>query len=374
MTTRPRLRSRPTTRVGRVFSLVSWPVALGLLVLATIWPFSGAAWPVDLIANLNAQWLLAAVAATLLWIITRRWRHAAIGLFACGLLLISLGLGRAALLPRPMPESPAAARDSDELAVRFLHYNASTKGDQATIESLMDSVDADVISLLCPPVRYQRDVIYGPHLADRFPGKLVRPWRQATDGVNTDITASFLVSRWPIRPIDVSWAGPDADYLITALVERPAGAFAVIAVHPRSPRSADRWRQGNAVVRTVAEVSNRLRAGGVPVVVLTDLNSTPSGHRSRTLSRLARLRRAKPLFDSATTYPLPMGPGDDAQRGPPRFSRGPLGIGIDDALITPGIKVIGWTTLPKRESEHLPILVDLHIQPASTSVAPNSGR
>jgi hypothetical protein len=263
---------------------------------------------------------------------------------------------------------------SEGLVVRFLHYNASTKGDQATIESLLDSVDADVISLLCPPVRYQRDVIYGPHLSDRYPGKLVRPWRQASDGVNTDITAAFLVSRWPMRPLDVAWAGPNTDYLITALVERPAGAFAVIAVHPRSPRSSDRWRQGNDVVRTLAEVATRLHDQGLPVVVLTDLNSTPSGHRSHTLARRGGLRRAKPLLDSATTYPLPLGPGDNAQHGRPRFSRGPLGIGIDDALITPGIKVLGWTTLPKRESEHVPILVDLHIQPASTSVTPRSGR
>jgi endonuclease/exonuclease/phosphatase family metal-dependent hydrolase len=366
------MRRRPKTRLGRAFSVASWPPAIALLALGAAWLFSGSAWQLDLIANLNAQWLLIAAAAGSLWLFTRRWTHAALAAIACLSLLVSLSIGRASLL------APAVAIDTPPSAdvVRFFHYNASTRGEGETIEALMDSAHADVFSILCPPVRYQRDVIYGNRLADRFAGKLVRQWRQDADGFNTDITAAFVVSRWPMRAVDTTWAGSASDYLIAAIVDRPApaGPFAVIAVHPRSPRSPERWHRGNAVVETVAHVANRLQADGLPVVVLADLNSTPSGLRSRTLWSLANLRRAKPLLSLATTYPLPLSPGDDAPYRPQGPDWGPFGIAIDDTIVSPTIGVASWSALPKRESGHSPILVDLSIPPASPSVTPASGR
>ncbi len=367
MTGRPR-----QTRLGRAFSLLSWPAAAGLLLLSLAWIFSGSAWVLDLIANLNAQWLTAAMVFLVLWLLTRRRRHAAIAGLACALLGASLLIGRAAVLPRPIDANAPPASG----AVRFFHYNASTLGEGDAIESLMDRSHADVFSILCPPVRYQRDVIYGDRLADRFPGKLVREWRPDANGSDTDVTAAALVSRWPMHPVDTSRVGQAAAYLIAARVERPApeGPFAVIAVHPRSPRNADRWATGNLVVEAVGHVARRLQDEGLAVVVIADLNSTPSGYRSRLLNRLAGLRRAKPLLSLATTYPLPLGPRDDSQSGPRRRSWGPLGIAIDDALISPGVAVVGWSTLPKLESEHSPIVVDLRIPGGGAPVGSAPGR
>lgn len=363
---------RPQTRLGRAFSIVSWPAAAALLLISLAWLASGSAWELDLIANLNAQWLAASTIALPLWMLTRRPRHAALAAVACALLGASLLVGRAAVWPRPIDVSVGPASG----IVRCFHYNASTLGEGESIEALMDRSHADVLSVLCPPVRHQRDVIYGDRLADRYTGKLVRKWRPDPDGVGTDVTAAYLVSRWPMQAVDTSWAGPAAEYLITARVERPSpgGPFAVIAVHPRSPRNADRWAVGNLVVHTVGLVARRLQDEGLAVVVLTDLNSTPSGYRSRLLNRLAGLRRAKPLLSPATTYPLPLGPQDDSQAGSRRLSWGPLGIGIDDAMVSPGIEVAGWTTLPKLESEHSPIVVDLRIPGGGASVAPGPGR
>lgn len=365
-------RKRRQTRLGRAFSILSWPAAVVLPLIGLAWTVSGLAWGLDLIANLDAQWLVGAAGALLLWALTRRWRHAAFAAVACALLGASLLIGRAAVLPRPVDVSGPPA----DGAVRFFHYNASTLGEGGSIEALMDRSHADVLSVLCPPVAQQRAVIYGDRLSDRFAGKLVRRWRPDPVGDGTDVTAAFVVSRWPMHALDVSWVGAGADYLIAARVERPApgGPFALIAVHPRSPRNADRWAAGNAVAEATGRVARRLEDEGMAVVVLADLNSTPSGYRSRLLHRLAGLRRAKPLLSVSTTYPLPLGPRDDSQAGPRRWCWGPLGIAIDDALVSPGVGVAGWSVLPKLESEHSPIVVDLRIPGGAASVAPGPGR
>lgn len=359
-------RAGGRTRLGRAFSRVSWVVAAGLLAASACWTISDAAWSIDLVANLSAQVLTASGAATVLWLLTGRRGCAAAGLLACVLSIAGLSIGRAAILPRPLEvRGPRGDGGGAATRVRLFHYNASTRGDGPEIEAAMAASDADVLSVLCPPVAHQRSIIYGRGLEDRYPGKLVRPFREDPATGGADITAAAIFSRWPMRRVDTAWAGPGADYLITGIVERPAnrgGAFAVIGVHPRSPRSPARWRLGNEVVRVVASVATRLRNDGYPVAVLADLNATPSGHRSRLLFSDAQLRRAKPLMVAAGTYPIPLGPGDDLQRGPPRRSWWPLSVALDDVLVSPGIEVVGWGFLPRLASEHKPILVEVDIR------------
>jgi endonuclease/exonuclease/phosphatase family metal-dependent hydrolase len=361
----------PRTWLGRWFSRVSWVAALGLLLIALSWPVSHWAWGLDLIANFNAQWLAVAAPLALLWLTTYRLKQALLAIIAAALLIVSLVPERAAIWPRPaaLPRDAAAAA-ADPLLVRFFHINASTDSTGDEIEQCMDASGADVLSVLCPSVGYQREVIYGPRLADRFAGKLTRHWRPEPDGRATDITAAFLVSRWPLTRIDTSHLGASGDYLLAAMVERPSGPFAVIAVHPRSPRSPRRWAVGNAVTESIATLSHQLRDQGRAVVVLTDLNATPSGWRSRRLED-AGLRRAKPLLVATGTYPIPLGPGDDTQAGPRRPIVWPLGIAIDDALLSPEVELVGWSVMDRLESEHCPIVIDARI-PAQSAPSPSS--
>lgn len=364
----------PRTWLGRWFSRVSWFAALGLLLIALSWPVAHWAWWLDLIANFNAQWLAVAVPLALVWLATYRMKQALLAIIACLLLMVSLVPGRAAIWPRPaaLPRDAAAAT-ADPLLVRFFHINASTDSTGDEIERCMQGSGADVLSVLCPSVEYQREVIYGPRLADRFAGKLTRHWRPEPDGRATDITAAFLVSRWPLTRIDTAHLGASGDYLLAAMVERPGGPFAVIAVHPRSPRSPRRWAVGNAVTEATATLSHQLRDQGRAVVVLTDLNATPSGWRSRRLED-AGLRRAKPLLVATGTYPIPLGPGDDAQAGPRRPIVWPLGIAIDDALLSPEVQLVGWSTMDRLESEHCPIVIDARIPAQSAPSSSSSGR
>lgn len=371
---RPRRRSP----VGLLFTIISWPVAIGLVVLCLAWTVAGAAWEIDLAANLTAQTLVVAAACTVIWLLSRRWRLAITGLLACGLGLAPLLIGRAAILPRPMElgrdAEPASAAVDAAGIVRLLHYNASARGEGEGIEQFMADSRADVMSIVCPPIAQQIGVVSGRRLKGIYAGKLVRQWQPEINGNDTMVTAAFLVSHWPMREVDTDWLGDAAAYIIAGIVERPTGEFAVIAVHPRSPRTAERWRMGNQVVHAVGRLATRLAEQGQPVVVLTDLNSTPSGYRSHHLFWGARLSRAKPLLERAGTYPdeVPLGLSVHAKRVLP--ARWPLSVAIDDALISPEIEVTGWRLGPKLPSEHRPILVELRIPAGRGSTAAEAGR
>lgn len=373
----PRRASRTLRAVATACKVGSWPVALMLLMCSCAWMFAGMSWRADLIANLAAQVLVASIVMTTLWTIAR-WRALAlVGLTSALMCLGLLSWGRAAFWPRSVAiarsgvASPEADLKTD--VVRVLHYNASTKGKGETIEEFMRAEDADVISIVCPPVLQQFKVVYGPHLSNIYPGKLVRYWKPESNGVDARVTSAFLVSRWPLRDFGpVPEVGVLRENLIAGIVDRPGGPFGVIAVHPISPRTARRWAVGNLVTDTVVEVARQMRDRGLPVVVLADLNSTPTGWRSQRLYAAADLRRAKPLLEAGGTYPdeVPWGLSTRAPRVFPAIW--PISIAIDDALISPEIEVLGWTIRARLASEHRPIRIDLGI-PRIAPPAPEPG-
>jgi endonuclease/exonuclease/phosphatase family metal-dependent hydrolase len=166
-----------------------------------------------------------------------------------------------------------------------------------------------------------------------------------------------------------------ASRFIAAVVERPSGRFGLIAVHPRSPRWQERWEEGNGVTEALIAVALKLEGDGLPVVVLTDLNASPSGWRSRHVCSEAGLSRAKPLLVCDGTYPDVV-PWDLRSRQKTGIAaRWPLSIAIDDALITEGIEVVGWRVGSGGEglhSEHRPVTVELRI-PLSGALVPNPG-
>jgi hypothetical protein len=348
----------------RSITIAAWALSLAALAASTAWLFAGSSFRLDLLANLGAQTLLLCLFVAGLIAFTRRWRALAVAVLACIVQLIPLVRHRAAFLPH----SPGPAPTNG--SVRFLHYNDSSLSDKQDVYAMMDRSNADIISILSPPVKMQFDVIYGPGLEDRFAGKLLRPWKPAPDSISTEISPGFVVSRWPLTPVDCSFVGRMADRFICGIVERPGSRFALIAVHPRSPRNQTRWNEGNATIEALVKLSRKLQADGLPVVTLADLNASPSGWRSREACAEGGLLRAKPLLYLGGTYPdvvpLNIRTGQTSSIG----AMWPMSIAIDDALITPGIDVIAWGTLDHLKSEHRPVIIDLRI-PSSPSSAAN---
>ncbi len=359
--------SKLQTSVRWSITVGAWMLAIVALATSTAWIFGGGSYRVDLLANLGAQLLLLWLVLCILIAIVRRWRALIVVLLACVFQATPLLRFRAAYFPKQTEALNARRADT----IRFLHYNDSSLSDKREVYALMDRSGADVLSILSPPVYMQFDVINGPGLEDIYPGKLIRPWKPAPDKINTEVSPGFVVSRWPLTPYDCAFVGPMSDRFIAGIVERPSGRFALIAVHPRSPRTAQRWHEGNAVVLALVALSRKLQAEGLSVVVLTDLNSTPTGWRSREACAEGNLRRAKPLLTLDGTYPdvVPLDIRTGRTTSIP--ATWPASIAIDDALVSPGIEVRGWETLPPLHSEHRPVIVELAIPATRVIQTPN---
>lgn len=344
-------------------SAVLWSGVAALALVSCCWPLAGLAWTLDLIANLNAQWLALGLAWLGVCTIFRR-RGAMIGAaIACAMLLLPMCLYRAAWFPASAPAY--AITQGPEL--RILHYNARSVGRMDTHVEMMRQTNADLISLLAPGVAEQFAVIERDALKDQFPGRLTRRWKPSLDGAATMITAAYLVSKWPLIPEPMLDLGEMREHIIAGTLKRPperGGDVGVIAIHPRSPRSRQRWIEGNLTIDSAGEIARRFASRGLPVVLIADLNSTPSGYRSRHLCAAAGLRRAKPLFAAAGTYPEEWPLGLDVKTAPTAPAPWPTSLAIDDVWISAGLAVRGWEALPALNSEHRPIVVDLSVPPS----------
>lgn len=382
----PSARDRRARSVWRrTLRALGWLIALGVLSLNTAWTVSGWSWSLDIAANLTAQWVLAAAIVAVVLLLTGPKRAGWLSLGACCVGVFGLMQGRAAILPRPMVvEDRISQREPD--GVRVLHYNASALGTPEEIIGLIRMSDADVVSIACPPPSLHQEVLAGAQELSDYQGRLVRTVRSGPVIDYVDVTAAFLLTRWAVRPVDTSWLGESAEYLLAGIVQRPrdrdhGGPFAVVAFHPRSPRNAERWEFGNALVEAVSLLVNRFREQGLEVVVLTDLNATPTGYRSQFLRSQAGLRRTKPLLTFAGTYPLPVtleSPTGEVARRPAPW---PAALAIDDALVTGGSSVVGWMIGTRMSSGHRPVVADLLIpretsdqSPDPAGASPSAGR
>lgn len=347
---RPRRRRAGRTRSSenRRAGCLSGLVTLGLLAWSLAWIPSGVSWWADLAANFAAQGALVSLAASAWWIARRRRGLAAVALLAAGVHLWILGTGRGALMPlRLVPRATAV-----EGTVRLLHHNSSSKAMTADVFAMIASADADLVSITEPNVDLQREVIYGEALEQEYPHRIKRHFRELPGG---DRGAGFVLSRFPLAPfaVEPDAQGEHVEEIIAAVVEAPS-RFGLIAVHPRSPRTRARWADGHEVTRAVAGIARRMREQGLGVVVLADLNSTPSGWRSRELYFEAGLRRAKPLLEFRGTYPTEIGVGQFAFA-----ARWPLAIAIDDAFLAGPMELRGWGVLDHVGSDHWPVVVDV---------------
>lgn len=308
----------------------AFALSLPLLAASGAWIAAPLGWRIDLVANLGAQAALLTVAVACLFAAARAWGATGVALSALVLHAGALGPGRA-------PRAPGCARPD----VRVLVYNPlnANPNPGGAIDAVLDS-NADIVVLLETPPAMVQATWEGGRLRAAYPYAIHRGWKP---GVMNDHQA--LLSRWPMTRTDGLPLDAESSGVIAAVVRSPAGSIGVVAVHPASPRTGERWRRGLEEVRLAAEAARALAARGLPVIVPGDLNSTPSGLVSRRLRSAGGLLRAKPWFVAQGTYPA----GD----------RWPWRVAIDDVLVSPGISVSSWETLDAVGSDHTPVLVGL---------------
>ncbi len=308
---------------------VAFAVALMLMVPSAAWVGAPLARVIDLVGNFASHVLPIVLLTAVAWTVLRYRRAAVTGWMSVALLVWPLAIRRAP------PAPPGAA------PIRVLAYNAlaGRRPAEAGARMILES-GADVAGVCEVP-----DRLYGAMFADgamrrAFPHTVFRVWNSGPP-----TTTQVLLSRWPItrpdgRPLDESFAT-----VIEAVVHAPSGPVGIVVVHLFSARSDRTWSYSLDEAERAAAAARRLQAAGLPVIVLGDFNSTPSGLACRTLASLAGLRRCKPWLRADGTFParLPW----------------PLRLAIDDAMVSRSVSVASWRTLEPAGSDHRPVLVDL---------------
>ena len=323
-----------------------WPaiaIALILLALASAAHWGRSAWITDLIANLAAQVGIASALAAFWWLLRRRRIAFALASIAAGLSALAVlapGLDLdARRFALDEPSEPAHR-------VRILVANALAQNENRAVADVLLSADADVLCLHEAPAWLIEELKVGGRWREAYP----HYWISDRAGPGFRV----LLSRWPQHDVRSLRRGARFAAIPVgrvAVLDRPAGALAIANIHPRSPRSPDRWREGREIVRTLAEMRREhVEPRGLPLIVAGDLNSTPTGGTSIALASSLGLRRAKPV-------PRPIG-----TFGP----LWPAAIAIDGVLAPPSARVTAWRTLDLPGSDHNGLLVELEIPPPPT--------
>jgi endonuclease/exonuclease/phosphatase (EEP) superfamily protein YafD len=297
---------------------------------------AGQHWLAGLMGNLSAQVALVAGLVSGWWIIRKKWGLAAVGTVALAMSLAGVWT----------PRARWGAADSAG-RVRVMVYNAYSysRAPAAAYRSIMNS-GADIVAL-SEPTPALLDLLRSPE------ARAVYPYAFLPEAARGGWRVMF--SRWPQRwegPGAEGWEGSRGLALAGAtwitIVERPEGPFAFVHLHPISPRTRVRWHEGNATLELALQaIEEQVVPLGIPVVMGGDLNSTPSGWRSREIDRRGILRRCKPLALAEGTFPAGL--------------LWPLSLAIDDVWVSEAIKVTRWRRGERGGSDHHPVIVDLAV-------------
>ena len=321
-------------------SIVLWCVLLpACLVSGLGWTISGSIYVLDLILAHQLLMAWGVLGCVLVGLLLRRWRWSSLALLLLGLSVWPVMLGRVMTLPR------VDFASKDEAVIRVLTSNINPKSAfwAEDLDALLD-LDADVIVLIeIPPELNRRIRRFGRLDGTRYSGWVHREW------VDQETSPGFILSRWPIER-EVTGTDPQiAQHVLHTRVQTPAGEVIVGLVHPLSPRSAERWRQGNAAVEIQASaIEHTLMQSGLPLLIGADLNATPAQWRTRML-RSSGVRMSKPLVRFGGSFPA-------GSAVPEAFK-----IQLDDVWYAGAVRPIAWEMLDLRGSDHRAIVVDFEL-------------
>lgn len=315
---------------------------MGLIDHASASPLS---WAVDTVANFAAQAAMLACGAVLLAFVSRAWAAGALALVSVLVLVVQV-LG----VPRL-----AHDRDADGVRLRVIVFNALSGSDQSAAQrDAIVASGADVLAIVEPPTKLVRLIESDPELRAVYPYSSV-PFGWVFAG-------PLIVSRYPLH-VDADGFGAVWSEVVSAAeslggsavdrhslrigrIEHPSGPVVFVSSQFRSPRTPDRWLVGNRQAESLAEAMRVIRARTeLPVVAAGDFNAVPLSSRSRRITELSGLRRAKPVLIADGTFPSIL----------PRPGR----LSIDDVFASEGVRVRSWRVIAWPGSDHLAMETEL---------------
>ncbi len=328
-----------------LWAIVVWSPAflVGRAAEGDIW---GWYWIVDVIAALASPSVALLAVLVLVSAICRRW-------VATGLVLVST----AAVLALPLSVDRLERAPKSASDLRLLTYNSWTGSkDISAKEAMFREADADVIAILEPSLALAERYVWGGGVLDGY----ASGWKpEAAWG-----SCPFLMTRLGVVSHDAQSAELRSirrrlwdHFYRLEIVRTPTGDVAVVQVHARSPRGPDRWMAGLTQLLMVADIVRELEAHtGLPIVVVGDFNSPPSGLRARAFARRSGLVRAKPALWLGGSYPS--------------WAPSVLSLSIDDVYASPGVRVSGWRVLGSAGSDHRAVIVDLSLDQLGSGSEP----
>lgn len=183
-------------------------------------------------------------------------------------------------------------------------------------------------------------------LRARWPHVVAEP-RETSSGI-------MLLSRLPIERhevIDLTGAGR---VTLKVTVRSADGPVTLIAFHPSPPTTPGRARRRNDEMRAVALIARSAALEG-PTLLVGDFNCTPWSPVFRRLVHETKFVDSRAGRGVQATWPSLLGC---------------LGIPIDHAIVSSGLRVVERSVGPQVGSDHRGIVVGLEVVPGAPPVAP----
>lgn len=229
------------------------------LLTATLGGFCGDwHWVLDLMSHFRWYYLLAAACGLAVAIISGAGIASRIALAAA--LALNAWTMLPYWLPAAQPAAPAAGATAEPVSLISLNVLRFNEDTAPTIDYLRRRA-ADVVAVLEVSPEWGQAL---DALADIYPHRRIEP--------RLDNFGIALLSRWPLIEPQIVEFG-DTNYpSIVADIDRPAGRFRCIAIHPYPPYSRT---SSEMLVRSLRATAAAAARSPLPCIVAGDFNATP---------------------------------------------------------------------------------------------------
>lgn len=263
--------------------------------------------------------------------LARAWRSACV--FALVFAALSIRV-----LPVLVPSEAAAP--SRTLRIAYANVNAWNDPTPDAVR-WFESTDADVVAL----IECSQEWVDALRASSRGAGPA---WPNAAVRIDDHpIGGVAILSRHPLRDVDV-FIGPEASFpMVDAVVQSPDGPVRLMIAHPVPPVGIGAMEMRNAEILWLAQ---RCAESALPTAIVADFNDTPFGQALRDFAATSGMRSAACVTGLVTTWPARVA----GVRWP-----APLRIAIDHCFVSRDMGIAALSAGPDTGSDHLPLLVDL---------------
>lgn len=340
MTVMDTTADQPTSRRSKLVTLIAWLIPVFLAPLCCAWVLGRSLYWFDVLASEQMLISWVALALGVFVLASRRWIAGAVCIALVCVSLYPLTVSRVWSLPTiDLSAKPDGV-------IRVVSCNLNPKNEEWESDLLMlMSLEADVIVLIEASPEMSRAL----RKEDGLTSSLYSHWVHRM-WVMQQVSAGFILSRWPIEELDYPPELPDSEHLLFAKLSMPQGEVIMSLLHPHSPRTQVRWEDGNRVTFSQSLAVKYVRSQhDLPIIIGADLNAGPAQSRGGVL-RSAGMRMSKPITRYGGSFPI-----DSTLPGWAQLQ-------LDDLWYQGGIEPVAWDTIPIPGSDHLAVITEFRFK------------